>query len=238
MEGDRVRRTEVVNEVPVTLGMPFDARALLLNSPRLLAYQQQENATTLGYSLLSPSSVVAIGEKFEVTITITDTHAARLESLHVAIRQVFSFSNDLKVPHSVSFRRPLSEIKESFSHLKITRGKTDPLLRRFFLKIDPLLAHHTFESAVISCKATLRLQITLDDPVEIIVKDFPIVIVPASGEFPGSSPAELLGNTSYISLNETASDTSDGDHSLRNKTSFMMSPQTSPISQPGRMPST
>ncbi|KAI9352865.1 hypothetical protein BDR26DRAFT_849981 [Obelidium mucronatum] len=84
------------------------------------------------------------------------------------------------------------------------------------------MAHPTFETDFISCRAMLRLQITLDEPVEVVVQDFPITI--------------------FVSLNEGHSETSGADGVISRSGTTFLSPPQSPSLQPrlasSRTPST
>ncbi|KAJ3010064.1 UNVERIFIED_CONTAM: hypothetical protein HDU68_002356, partial [Siphonaria sp. JEL0065] len=117
----------------------------------------------------------------------------KLRSMTASLRNQIAYTNQEQFAVQAKMPRPLSEMSQTFPMISVKPGITDPIVRRLYLAVDQDLARASLESALISIKTILRLQIVLDNSeTPNINLEIPIVIIPANLEgyaAPGSNVA-------------------------------------------------
>ncbi|KAJ3204831.1 hypothetical protein HDU82_005567 [Entophlyctis luteolus] len=167
--------------VPLTVSMPDSAKVRLLHSSSFEHVEAPVTSEKVGYSIDIPQSTVAAGDTIEVIVALTGTPAnTRLRMLNASLRTLVSYINADKVASYAKFPRPLSETTQSFPLIKIGGlDSFEPLVRKFFLLVDPDLAKISEESPLISVKTVFRLAVTIDNSESAnVVVDVPITVVP------------------------------------------------------------
>ncbi|KAJ3065281.1 hypothetical protein HDU98_011344, partial [Podochytrium sp. JEL0797] len=190
-EGMRLLRSSYETETAVTIRMPESAKTKLLESPSQIFHQTAATGDKVGYSVQIPRRILVVGETLEVNLGITETPGdARLRMFNASLRTVASYLSIDNTGAQAPIPRPLSEMSQSFPLIKIGgEDGTEPLMRRLFLLVDPEIAQPSLESALISVKTVLRLEIILDDSETPNAHyEIPIVLVPvlSGGAAPGS----------------------------------------------------
>ncbi|KAJ3353950.1 hypothetical protein HDU83_006155 [Entophlyctis luteolus] len=161
--------------------MPDSAKVRLLHSSSFEHVEAPVTSEKVGYSIDIPQSTVAAGDTIEVIVALTGTPAnTRLRMLNASLRTLVSYINADKVASYAKFPRPLSETTQSFPLIKIGGlDSFEPLVRKFFLLVDPDLAKISEESPLISVKTVFRLAVTIDNSESAnVVVDVPITVVP------------------------------------------------------------
>ncbi|KAJ3069056.1 hypothetical protein HDU98_007851 [Podochytrium sp. JEL0797] len=219
-EGMRLLRSSYETETAVTIRMPESAKTKLLESPSQIFHQAAATGDKVAYSVQIPRRILVVGETLELNLGITETPGdARLRMFNASLRTVASYLAIDNTGAQAPIPRPLSEMSQSFPLIKIGgEDGTEPLMRRLFLLVDPEIAQPSIESALISVKTVLRLEIILDDSETPNVHyEIPIVLVPvlSGGTAPGSKqmqrskslatpPSQRRRNESFSSQNYKA----------------------------------
>ncbi|KAJ3020352.1 UNVERIFIED_CONTAM: hypothetical protein HDU68_010224 [Siphonaria sp. JEL0065] len=177
-EGMKLLKSSVQVDVPVTVLMPETARLKLLSAPSQITHQVASSDDKIGYSVQIPKRILAVGERLEVNVMIFSTPGdAKLRLFNASLRPNASYLSPNNYGAQGIFPRPLAEVSETFNLVKASQH--EPIIRHFYLDVDPSIALPSMESPLISIKTVFRLQMTLDvSETPNSVYELPVVIVP------------------------------------------------------------
>ncbi|KAJ3026146.1 UNVERIFIED_CONTAM: hypothetical protein HDU68_006135 [Siphonaria sp. JEL0065] len=194
-EGMKLLKSSYEATVPCTIYMPDSAKIKLIESPSQIVQQHPGNNEKAAYSLSLPRRILFMGETLEVNLAIFSTPGdTRLRSFNVSMRTVASYISGDNTGAQAPTPRPLSEMSQSFPLIKIGGpGGNESLIHRLFLEVDSEIAQPSIESALISVKTVLRMEIILDNsetPNQHY--ELPVVVVPLLKQSPAmNNPADL-----------------------------------------------
>ncbi|KAJ3020355.1 UNVERIFIED_CONTAM: hypothetical protein HDU68_010227 [Siphonaria sp. JEL0065] len=177
--GKLLRSTKEI-EVPVIVRVPESAKAKLLQSPSHMTHHSPSAAEKIGFALQLPKRVLAMGDSVEVNLSIFSVpNKADIRSMNVTLLSIAHYVNADNRGANARSPRPLAEIHHSSFPSNI--NESNPFVQRMHLLVDPSLALASFESALISVKTFLRIQIILDkSDVPNVQHEIPIVVVSPS----------------------------------------------------------
>ncbi|KAI9352864.1 hypothetical protein BDR26DRAFT_849978 [Obelidium mucronatum] len=163
-EGMKLLKTNWEVEVPVMVTMPQLAIWNLLKSPSPFTDDRQATVEKLGVSVFVPKRILGVGENVELQVTIHTTPGnTKLRSMNASLRSVISYVNQEQFAVLAKMPRPIAEMSQTFPMLSVRPGHSDPIVRRIYLHLDPLIAKASLESPLISIKTVLRFQVVLDN---------------------------------------------------------------------------
>ncbi|KAI9352868.1 hypothetical protein BDR26DRAFT_849985 [Obelidium mucronatum] len=180
-EGMKLLKSSIDFDVPVVVLMPEAARLKLLQSPSQMTHQVASSDEKIGYSVQIPKRILSIGERLEVNVMIFSTPGdAKLRLFNASLRPVAQYMSPNNYGAHGTFPRPLAEVTETFNLVQVGDG-AEPIVRHFFLDVDPAIALASLESPLISIKTVFRLQVTLDNSeTPNSVWELPVVVLPVS----------------------------------------------------------
>ncbi|KAI8840311.1 hypothetical protein BJ741DRAFT_596978 [Chytriomyces cf. hyalinus JEL632] len=194
-EGLNLLRSGLEVDSPVHVYIPSLSQNRLLSNAGALSHQSDPalSAARVSYALSLSRRVVRVGDSLEADVAVTGCpQNVSISSLTASLHQTITYlslgspsTNAAGKGVQAKLHRSISATSETFDPpIDIVAGSSAPLLRRFYLSVDPQHADGCFESPLISIQTTVRLEITCArnaDAANVSV-DIPVLIVPLTAE--------------------------------------------------------
>ncbi|KAJ3231593.1 hypothetical protein HDU81_003664 [Chytriomyces hyalinus] len=194
-EGLNLLRSGLEVDSPVLVYIPSLSQNRLLSNPGALSHQSDPalSATRVSYALSLSRRVVRVGDSLEADVAVTGCpQNVSIASLTASLHQTITYlslgspsTNAAGKGVQAKLHRSISATSETFDPpIDMASRSSAPLLRRFYLNVDPQHADGCFESPLISIQTTVRLEITCArnaDAANVSV-DIPVLIVPLTAE--------------------------------------------------------